>query len=92
MEDTPPSNHYYIIKSHGSSALGWYNAKSKYIEQVEATNAFGIKPKNAEQTFAMHALLNPNILLTTITGAAGTGKTLLALDSALERRSDYKHI
>lgn len=92
MEDTPPSNHYYIIKSHGSSALGWYNAKSKYIEQVEATNAFGIKPKNAEQTFAMHALLNPNILLTTITGAAGTGKTLLALASALERRSDYKQI
>jgi len=88
----PPSNHYYIMKSHGSSALGWYNAKSKYIEQVEKINAYGIQPKNAEQTFAMHALLNPNILLTTITGAAGTGKTLLALASALEQRSDFKQI
>ena len=92
MEMNPPSNHYYIMKSHGSSALGWYNAKSKYIEQVEKINAYGIQPKNAEQTFAMHALLNPNILLTTITGAAGTGKTLLALASALEQRSDFKQI
>lgn len=92
MEDTPPSNHYYIMKSHGSSALGWYNAKSKYIEQVEKVNAYGVHPKNAEQTFAIHALLNPNILLTTITGAAGTGKTLLALASALEQKSNFKQI
>jgi PhoH-like ATPase len=92
MEADPHSNHYYIMKSHGSSALGCYNAKSKHVEVVEKTNAYGIQPKNAEQTFAMHALQNPNILCCTITGAAGTGKTLLALASALEQRSNFKQI
>lgn len=92
MEDTPPNNHYYIMKSHGASALGWYNPKSRYIEKVETNKAYGIYPRNAEQTFAMHALMNPNILLATVTGAAGTGKTLLALASALEQRSNFKQI
>ena len=92
MEADPICNHYYIMKSHGSSALGCYNPKSKRVEVVEKTNAYGIQPKNAEQTFAMHALHNPNILCSTITGAAGTGKTLLALASALEQRSDFKQI
>ena len=36
-------------------------------------------PRNAEQTFAVNALINKNIPLVTITGKAGTGKTLLAL-------------
>ena len=92
MEVTPPSNHYYIIKSHGSSALGWYNSKSGFIETIDTVNAYGIHPKNAEQHFAMHALMNPNILLATVTGSAGTGKTLLALASALEQRSDFKQV
>ncbi|MGN8224914.1 PhoH family protein [Gracilimonas sp. BCB1] len=92
MEADPICNHYYIMKSHGSSGLGWYNAKSKKVEVVEKNNAYGIQPKNAEQTFALHALQNPNIMCCTITGAAGTGKTLLALASALEQRSNFKQI
>ena len=92
MELNPTSNHYYIIKSHGYSALGYFNKKSGYIETIEKVNAYGITPKNAEQHFAMHALMNPNVMLATITGSAGTGKTLLALASALEQRSDFKQI
>jgi len=92
MESTPPCNHYYLIKSHGSSALGYYNAKTKHIEGIETLNAYGIVPRNAEQNFALHALMNPEIKLCTVTGAAGTGKTLLALASALEQRSDFKQI
>lgn len=92
MEVKPPSNHYYIMKSHGSSALGWFNSKTGFIEKIDKMNAYGINPKNAEQNFAMHALVNPKILLATVTGSAGTGKTLLALASALEQRSDFKQI
>jgi PhoH-like ATPase len=92
MEDIPPSNHYYIMKSHGSSALGYYHAKTQYIEGIDKQNAYGIIPKNAEQHFAMHALMNPEILLATVTGSAGTGKTLLALACALEQRSSFKQI
>ena len=53
---------------------------------------YGIKPKNAEQTFAMHAMLDPKIRLVSINGVAGTGKTLLALASALEQRRNFKQI
>lgn len=88
----PIKNHYYILKNHSSSALGYYNPRSKLIELIKQINAYGIVPRNAEQTFAMHAMMNPNILLTTITGAAGTGKTLLALACALEQRRQYRQI
>ncbi|TVR18198.1 MAG: ribonuclease, partial [Balneolaceae bacterium] len=60
LEDSKPiSNHYYILKNHSSSALGYYNPRSKKVELVKPLNAYGISPKNAEQTFAMHALMNP---------------------------------
>lgn len=88
----PVSNHYYIIKNHSSSALGYYNPRRNKVELVKPLNAYGITPRNAEQTFAMHAIMNPDIQLASITGAAGTGKTLLALACALEQRSEYRQI
>jgi PhoH-like ATPase len=88
----PIRNHYYILKNHSSSALGYYNPENKQVELVNSQSAYGVTPRNAEQTFAMHALMNPKIQLATITGAAGTGKTLLALASALEQRSLYRQI
>lgn len=91
-KEHPVSNHYYILKNHSSSALGYYNPINKKIELVKPLNAYGITPRNAEQTFAMHAIMNPDILLASITGAAGTGKTLLALACALEQRREYRQI
>ena len=91
-QQEPVSNHYYILKNHSSSALGHYNPQTKSVELVKPMNAYGITPRNAEQTFAMHALMDPEILLASITGAAGTGKTLLALACALEQRSFYRQI
>jgi len=88
----PYSNHYYILKNHKASALGRYNPGSKKVELVHTPYAYGISPRNAEQTFALDAIMNPEILLVSITGAAGTGKTLLALAGALEQRSDYRQI
>lgn len=85
-------NHYYIIKNGKSSSLAYYNPITSMIERVEKLYTSGIKPKNAEQTFALHALMNPNIKLVTIQGVAGTGKTLLALASALEQKKEYNQI
>lgn len=42
-----------------------------------------IEPRNAEQTFAIDALLDPEISLVTLTGLAGSGKTFLALMAGL---------
>lgn len=45
---------------------------------------WGIKHRNVEQRCAIHALLDDNIKLVTISGKAGTGKTLLAIACGLE--------
>ncbi len=90
----PFKNHYFILKSktEAASALAWYNPHTDRIERIVKEPAAGIRPRNAEQAFAIHAVLNPNILLSTIMGIAGSGKTLLALASALEQKSRYRQI
>ena len=59
---------------------------------IEKKTIYKITPKNAEQAFALHALMNPDIKLVTLRGVAGTGKTLLAIASALEQRSQFQQI
>jgi PhoH-like ATPase len=86
------SNAYYILKSEKNSVLAFYNSDENVLERVDKRLAYNIKPKNAEQTFALHAIMNPAIKLVSIQGVAGTGKTLLALAGALEQRREYKQI
>jgi len=90
--DSVDANHYFILKSAQSSALAWYNPTTERLERVYKGSAYGIHPRNAEQSFALHAILNPAVPLVSISGKAGTGKTLLALAGALERRRDYRQI
>jgi PhoH-like ATPase len=92
MKEKPFSNHYFIIKNHKNSALSYYNAGDDRFDRVDKLMAYGIKPKNSEQAFAMHALLNPEVQLVTIQGVAGTGKTLLALAAALEQKRNFRQI
>ncbi len=86
------ANQYYILKSSKNSVLSYYNPETQKMEKVEKRTAYGIRPKNAEQTFALHAITNPDVRLVAIQGVAGTGKTLLALAGALEQRRDFKQI
>lgn len=86
------ANGYYILKNGKTSTLAYYNPLSDIIERVDKNFVFGIKAKNAEQAFAVHALLNPDIKLVALQGVAGTGKTLLALASALEQHTLYQQI
>lgn len=92
IDDKLVDNGFYILKNGKSSVLGYYNPLEKQLERVEKQYVYGIKPKNAEQTFALHALLNPDIKLVSLQGVAGTGKTLLALASALEQNNLYQQI
>jgi PhoH-like ATPase len=86
------NNHFYILKNCTSSALAYYDGRVKEIHRVDKGYAYGIKPKNAEQAFALHAILNPEIKLVTISGVAGTGKTLLALAGSLEQKNTYDQL
>lgn len=53
------------------------------INKIEV--AFGLKPRNKEQTFSLDLLYDQNIKLLTLVGPSGTGKTLLALAAALDQ-------
>jgi len=86
------SNHFYILNSKKGSVPGFYNSQAKQLEKITEQPVFNIFPKNLEQSFAIHALLHPDIKLVTIQGNAGTGKTLLALASALEQRKNFRQI
>ena len=69
-----------------------YDAPRDRIVLVKAREAYGIRPRNDEQKLALDALLNPKVELVSLTGGAGTGKTLLALAAALEQEQDYEQI
>ncbi len=83
---------FFIMKNNGSSALAHYNPVNKMLNRVIKQSTYGIDPRNAEQTFAIEALSNPDIQLVSLTGKAGTGKTLLALAAALQQHKRYKQI
>lgn len=92
LGDRKIANGYYILKNGNSSSLAFYNSSFDRLERIEKEFIYGIKPKNAEQAFALNALLNENIKLVALQGVAGTGKTLLALASALEQHKKYHQI
>jgi len=90
--EMPYPNHYLILKSDRSSALGYFNPITNRVERVEKRSVSRIMPRNAEQVFALHAILNPEVKLVTLQGVAGTGKTLLTLAGAWEQRRNFKQI
>jgi PhoH-like ATPase len=92
LKDKKTTNGYYILKNGKSSSLAFYNHTNDRVERIEKEFVYGIKPKNAEQAFALHALQNQNIKLVALQGVAGTGKTLLALAAALEQDKAFNQI
>ena len=89
---TNHENHFFILNGRNKTAAAYYNPRNKELEYIKHQSVYNIEPRNPEQAFAIHALLNPEIKLVTIQGNAGTGKTLLALASALEQRKNYRQI
>lgn len=83
-------NQYVLIKSaENSSALGRYNGQSQMLESLfEIPDIWGVRARNMEQRFALDVLLRDDVPLVTLTGPAGTGKTLLALAAALRKVFD----
>jgi len=85
-------NKFFIIRNTYRSVLASLDSEMEYLNKVDKNPVYGITPRNAEQTFATNALLNPDIPLVTLTGKAGTGKTLIALASALQVKKQYRQI
>lgn len=94
-ETKPLPNRLYKLKwkaSDKGSVCARYDADQDKVVLVKGREAYGIRPRNDEQKIALDALLNDKISLVSITGGAGTGKTLLALAAALEQEKEYEQI
>jgi PhoH-like ATPase len=90
--ESPVAHENFILRDGSKSVLATYRPGDDAFVRVEKNTCYGITPRNAEQSFALNALLNDDIKLVTLAGTAGTGKTLLALAAALECRQQYRQI
>ncbi len=90
------ANQYLIMKDRTNpshSAIGRYDEKAKRVVPLisPTESIWGIHPRNIEQSFALDALLNDEILFVSLVGKAGTGKTLMALAAGLHKTLDEGH-
>ena len=92
FKEKPEAHEYFILTGDNKSVLAHYDPIQKLITRVEKKRIYGIEPRNAEQTFSFDSLLRPEISLISLTGKAGTGKTLLALAAALQQTGMYDQI
>ena len=86
-------NQFVIIEDaedNNQFVYGTYDGAQGVVRMLEprTDGVWGIFPRNLEQTFALESLLDDSIQLVTITGAAGTGKTLLAIAAGLSKTTD----
>lgn len=85
-------NQIVVIKNTGQDGKTTKSALSKCVAPdkplvpiAKIEQAFGLKPRNKEQSFSLDLLFDNNVKLLTLTGPSGTGKTLLAIAAALEQ-------
>ncbi len=90
--DNPVSNENFILRNGSRSVLATYNSDDRTFCRITKASCFGIRPRNAEQSFALQALTDDRIRLVTLVGRAGTGKTLLSLAAALDRAAGFRQI
>jgi PhoH-like ATPase len=93
LDFQPYAHEFIILKDEmgtGKSALLKVNEEGKKLEPLYLSNepVWGITARNTQQRMALELLLNDDIPLITITGKAGTGKTLLALAAGLLKVED----
>lgn len=87
-------NEFFVLKGGQKSALGIF--KNGAIQKLKYTsgksfNVQGITPRNKEQTFALEMLLDKDVHMVTMSGKAGSGKTLLAIATAMQMLNEKKY-
>jgi PhoH-like ATPase len=82
--------HFKSLNGTNQTALGRFDAEKQQILALTPIKKeiWGIQPKNLGQRLAFDILLDDRIALVTMTGRAGTGKTLLALAAGLHKVLD----
>lgn len=91
LEKLPAHINEFIIDEQGF--VGWIKEANgnellildMHHEQLMHQEAWGLRPRDVYQALALYALLDPDIHLVNLSGAAGSGKTILALAAAIEQ-------
>jgi PhoH-like ATPase len=86
-------NQFVVLEDETDSSqfvYGMFDGHDGLVRMLDphSEGVWGIYPRNLEQTFALEALLDDNIKLVTLSGGAGTGKTLLAIAAGLAKTTD----
>jgi PhoH-like ATPase len=81
-----PSLYAKVTEIRGKTAV--FRTLKDYTHLKNAV--WGISTRNREQNFAMNLLMDPEVDFVTLTGTAGTGKTLMALASGLTQVLDER--
>ncbi len=84
IEENLFENQFVVAGNGNQSLLAIHRCGIIYPLRQRIENVINCQPRNKEQTFAIEALMDPNIPLVTLTGLAGSGKTFLSLMAALE--------
>lgn len=90
--ENPVGNECFILRNGSRSVLATFDGRNECFRRLTRTECFRIRPRNAEQSFALQSLTDPNIRLMTLSGKAGSGKTLLSLAAALDCEADFRQI
>lgn len=74
---------FAVLRAGSSSAL--VRRHPGGVRPVPERTAWGLRPRNAEQRFALDLLCDPEVTVVALDGPAGTGKTLLAVAAGLQQ-------
>ncbi len=78
-------NEFLVLRAGSQSALTQRVGDELVLLSPTVPEAWGLRPRNKEQRFAIELLLDPQISVVALDGRAGTGKTLLAIATGLEQ-------
>ena len=79
------SNEFVKVTHNGNNSI-MRKTSDGYMSPVRIPEkVWGLKSKNMEQAYALDLLLDSNVPLVTLTGLAGTGKTIVTVSAALEQ-------
>ena len=93
IQDSMLPNEFILLEEENDSSqyvYGVYDSDINKVKMIDSNtdSVWGIYPRNLEQTFGLSALLDDRVKLVTLTGGAGTGKTLLAIAAGLAKTTD----
>lgn len=93
MPDIRVHQNSFGVLSDGlqKSALVRFYPQEKIMRPIQGFNAWGISARNKEQQFALELLMDDSIKLITLTGQAGTGKTLISIAAGMEKVAEEKN-